>query len=198
MMFPCKKIRDCFKILVEHEIVRRYMIINSFDGALTILGIIAAVFMGGIREPKLIILPTLGASIAMCVSGIWGSYAAERAEIRKKIRHLEAHLLKDLTDTEFSRKREQMALVIGLVDGLIPLILAIITILPFFFVNPGILSMATAYFISLSLIGLTLFGLGMFAGKIAHESMLKQGSVMLFAGIITGAIFVILAFFGII
>lgn len=198
MIFPCKKIKDCLKILIEHEIVRRYMIINSFDGALTILGIIAAVFMAGITDPKLIILPTVGASIAMCVSGIWGSYAAERAEIRKKIRQFEAHLLKDLTNTEFSRKREQMALVIGLVDGIIPLILAFVLIIPFFLVNPGIISMTAAYYMSLSLIAATLFGLGMFAGQIAQESMLKQGFVMLFAGVITGAIFAILAFFGII
>jgi predicted membrane protein (TIGR00267 family) len=193
-----KKIRDSIKVLVEHEIVRRYIIINSFDGALTILGIVVAVFLSGIKDPKLIIIPSIGASVAMCVSGIWGSYTAERAEIRNKIRNIEAHMMKDLSGTEFSRRRERMAWIIGFVDGIIPLVLAIVLILPFFFVVPGILTISTAYYISLLLIGLNLFMLGMFAGKIAKESMLKQGIVMLFAGIAIGAIFLLLASLGVI
>ncbi|MBW2971654.1 VIT1/CCC1 transporter family protein [Candidatus Woesearchaeota archaeon] len=193
-----KRLKEHYKILVEHEIVRRYIIINSFDGALTILGIIVAVFLSGITDPKLIIIPSMGASVAMCVSGIWGSYAAERAEIRKKIRHLEAHLIHDLSDTEFARKRERMAWVIGLVDGIIPLILALVLILPFFFVVPGIISISVAYYISLILIGVNLFILGAFAGKIANESMLKQGIIMLFAGVIIGMIFMLLAYLGVI
>ena len=70
-------LKDYYRILVEHEIVRRYIIINTFDGALTILGIVLAVIMSGIRDPQLVIIPSIGASVAMAVSGIWGSYAAE-------------------------------------------------------------------------------------------------------------------------
>lgn len=190
-------VKRYYKILVEHEIVRRYIIINSFDGALTMLGIIMAVFIGGIHDPRLIILPAVGASIAMCVSGIWGSYAAERAEIRKKIRQMEAHLMRDLSGTEFSKRREEMAWIIGVVDGIIPLILAIVLIIPFFFVAPGIITISLAYYISLMLIGLNLFVLGVFAGKIAQESMMKQGFLMLFAGVIIGVIFYVLALVGI-
>ena len=192
-----KHIRNYLKVLVEHEIVRRYIIINSFDGALTILGIIMAVFIGGFHDPKLIILPSVGARISMCVSGIWGSYAAERAEIRKKIRQMETHLMHDLTGTEFSRKREEMAWIIGVVDGTIPLILAIILILPFFFVVPGMITISVAYYISLSLIGLNLFVIGLFAGKIAQENMFKQGFIMLLAGVMIGIIFYLLALTGI-
>ncbi len=173
------------------------MIINSFDGALTILGIVAAVFLSGITDPKLIILPSVGASVAMCVSGIWGSYAAERVEIKKKIRSIEVHMMKDLSNTQFAKKREQMAWIIGLVDGIIPLILAVVLILPFFFVSSG-LSMQNAYYITLTLIGLNLFALGIFAGWIAKESMFKHGVIMLFSGVIIGGIFMILAFFNII
>jgi len=191
------RLKRYYKILVAHEIVRRYIIINSFDGALTILGIIMAVFIGGIHDPRLIILPAVGASVAMCVSGIWGSYAAERAEIRKKIREMEAHMMRDLSGTEFSRKREEMAWIIGIVDGIIPLLMAIVLIIPFFLVVPGILSITLAYEISLALIAVNLFILGLFAGKIAQESMLKQGFMMLFAGVIIGIIFYALALLGI-
>jgi len=192
-----KAIRELYTILVEHEIVRRYIIINTFDGALTILGIVVAVFLSGIKDPKLIIIPSIGASVAMCVSGIWGSYAAERAEIRNKIRSIEAHLMKSLSDTAFSRKRENMAWIIGLVDGIIPLIIALILIAPFFFVNPGYMSMSLAYYSSLALVAVNLFILGMFAGRIAKENMFKQGVVMLLAGVIIGVIFMLLAWVGV-
>ncbi len=191
------RIKEYYTILVEHEIVRRYIIINSFDGALTILGIVVAVFMSGITDPKLIIIPSIGASIAMCVSGIWGSYAAERAEIRKKIRVIEAHLMKDLSGTEFSRKRERMAWIIGVVDGIIPLILALILIAPFFFVPTGQLAMKTAYVLSLVMVAINLFLLGAFAGRIAKESMIKQGIIMVFAGVIIAVIFLVLTRTGI-
>ncbi len=190
-------IRELYRILTEHEIVRRYIIINTFDGALTILGIVVAVFLSGIKDPKLIIVPSIGASVAMCVSGIWGSYAAERAEIRNKIRSIEAHLMKDLSDTEFSRKRENMAWIIGLVDGIIPLVIALILIAPFFCVPSGCLAMNTAYYISMALVAFNLFVLGMFAGKIAQESMLKQGVIMLLAGVLIGVIFMLLAWIGV-
>ena len=87
---------DHFRILVEHEIVRRYVIINSFDGALTILGIIFAEFFTRIDDPRMVILPGLGAAVAMCVSGIWGAYSAERAEVKRSIRELEVHMMHDL------------------------------------------------------------------------------------------------------
>jgi predicted membrane protein (TIGR00267 family) len=192
------EIRDFIKILVEHEIVRRYIIINTFDGVLTILGIIVAVFLSGIHDAKIIILPSIGATIAMCVSGIWGSYAAERAEIRNKIRKIEVHMIKDLSGTEFSRKRKKMALVIGLVDGIIPLIISLILLIPFFLVKPAILTINTAYNISMILIAVTLFLLGAFAGRIAKESMIKQGIMMLLAGVVIGVIFAVLAFLGVI
>jgi predicted membrane protein (TIGR00267 family) len=193
-----KEYKSFWEVLAEHEIVRRYVIINSFDGALTMLGIIMAEFLSGIQDPKLIILPGIGAAVAMCVSGMWGAYSAERAEIRKGIRTMEVHMLKDLSKTEFTRKRHRMAGIIGLVDGLSPLIASIIILIPFFLVKPGILTMTAAYYTSMVMVAAILFLLGMFAGKIAKESMIKQGIVMLLAGVVIGMIFIALAFFGLI
>ncbi|MBW2964622.1 VIT1/CCC1 transporter family protein [Candidatus Woesearchaeota archaeon] len=190
------KFKDFWKVLAEHEIVRRYVIINSFDGALTVLGIIFAEFFSNITDPKLIILPGLGAAVAMCVSGIWGAYSAERAEVRSSIRSMEAHLLHNLSGTEFTRKREKMAWMIGLVDGLSPLIAAIVIILPFFFL-PSVLSMTAAYYAAFTLVAIILFLLGSFAGRIAKENVIKQGSVMLLAGVVIGAVFMLLTYLGV-
>jgi predicted membrane protein (TIGR00267 family) len=186
-------LRIYFRILAEHEIVRRYLIINSFDGALTILGIIFAEFFGSVHDPALIILPGIGAAVAMCVSGVWGAYSAERAEVKHAIRTMEAHLLKDLSGTEFSRKREHMAFVVGLVDGISPLAASFFILMPFFFVGAGAIPINIAYQISFALVGIVLFTLGALAGRIARESMVKHGIIMLLAGGTIGAIFLLLA-----
>jgi predicted membrane protein (TIGR00267 family) len=191
-----KGFRNLLGILVEHEIVRRYILINSFDGALTILGIVLAEFFSGIDEPTLIILPSVGAAVAMCISGVWGAYSAERAEVKKSIRTMEAHLMKDLSDTAFSRKREKMAVIIGFVDGMSPLLVSLVIIIPFFLANAGMIGMAHAYYISLAVVTAVLFMLGAMAGKIAKESMVGQGIVMLLAGIVIGLIFLLLNFAG--
>jgi predicted membrane protein (TIGR00267 family) len=184
------------KILVEHEIVRRYVIINSFDGALTILGIILAEFFSGIQDYRLIILPGVGAAVAMCISGVWGAYSAERAEVRKSIRTMEAHLLKDLSDTAFSRKREKMAVMIGFVDGMSPLLVSLTILSPFFLVHGGMIEMVHAYYASVLMVALILFLLGAMAGRIARENVLKQGIVMLLAGAVIAGLFLAMNFLG--
>ncbi|MBN1544219.1 VIT1/CCC1 transporter family protein [Candidatus Woesearchaeota archaeon] len=191
------RLKGYLKILVEHEIVRRYVIINSFDGALTILGIVIAEFFSAIQDPKLVILPGLGAAVAMCISGIWGAYSAERAEVRKSIRTMEAHLIKDLSNTAFSKKREKMAIAIGFVDGLSPLVASLLILVPFFFVSSGMITMQFAYYLSLAAVTVILFLLGAFAGRIARESMVKHGLIMLLAGLIIGLIFFLLVLAGV-
>jgi predicted membrane protein (TIGR00267 family) len=192
-----KRLRDYLKILIEHEIVRRYVLINSFDGALTILGIVLAELFSGIMDPKLIILPSVGAAVAMSVSGIWGAYSAERAEIRKSIRTLEAHMMHDLSNTTFKRKREKMAWIIGIVDGLSPLLVSLVIITPFFLSALGMLAIMSAYYASLTLVAVMIFLLGALAGKIARDSMLKQGIIMLLAGAVIGAVFMVLVWTGV-
>ncbi len=71
------------------EIARRYFINNFYDGALTILGIILGFLVVILKNsnniPSIyIILPGLGTSISMLVSGLSGSYLSEKAEQKKK------------------------------------------------------------------------------------------------------------------
>jgi hypothetical protein len=67
------------------EIARRYLAMNAFDGALTMLGLI----FGGLitmqtANPEVVfdalLLAAVGTSVAMAVSGFSGSYLAESAE----------------------------------------------------------------------------------------------------------------------
>ena len=142
-----------FRIVRDEEIARRYFVMNSFDGALTILGIIIAVFVAGEKRASLIIISSLGAAVAMAISGIWGAYSIEKAERTNSLRELERHLLTDLDETELEKDLNVTTVLIALVDGFSPMLVSLIIISPFFLTQAGVLAIQDAFYISLSLIG---------------------------------------------
>lgn len=180
------------RIVRDEEIARRYFVMNSFDGALTILGIIVALFMSGERRASLIIISSLGAAVAMAISGIWGAYSIEKAERTNSLRELEKHLLRDLDETELERKLNITTILIALVDGLSPMLVSVILVSPFFLAQGGLLSIQKAFYASIGLIVLVLFLLGLFVGHVAKEDGIRSGFSMLFAGIAVGAVVVLL------
>ena len=186
------------KRILGNEIVRRYVIMNSFDGALTMLGIILANFFAGTTNVQLVILPSVGAAIALCISGVWGAYTAELAEVKRSIKKLEQHMLRKMHNTHYARKEKLMAYTISVVNGLVPLFVAFILITPFFFVKTGMLTTARAYYYSLGAVMVALFGFGMFAGRTAKENIYLHGVKMLFAGVVIGVIFYLLTLVGLI
>ena len=184
--------------LLHNEIVRRYVVMNSFDGALTMLGIILANFFAGTTNAQLVLLPSIGAAIALCISGVWGAYTAELSEVKRSIKELEQHMMRKMHNTHYARKERIMAYTIAIVNGLVPLFVAFILITPFFFVKTGILTTARAYYWSLGAVMAALFGFGMFAGKTAKENLYLHGVKMLFAGVVISAIFYLLTLVGLI
>ncbi|MHA2277950.1 MAG: VIT1/CCC1 transporter family protein, partial [Candidatus Kariarchaeaceae archaeon] len=69
-----------FKITGGGEIARRYFVMNGFDGVLTVFGIILGAFLVGYESPKEIIVPGIGASFAIGISGFWIAFLTEQAE----------------------------------------------------------------------------------------------------------------------
>jgi len=190
-------VKRALKLLREHEIIRRYITINSFDGALTIFGIIMASFVAGVENSSVIILPSVGATIAMGVSGMWGAYAAESAEVKQKTQELGRHMLKELKGTKMHKDSVKLAIIVAVVDGLSPMITSFVIILPFFLAKFNMIKISLAYYVSFSIVTLFLFGLGVFLGKIANENVFKNGLKMLGAGVIIGVLFYIMYIGGI-
>ncbi|MCP3682981.1 MAG: hypothetical protein GY861_09845 [bacterium] len=180
------------KEIKHNSIIRRYIIMNSFDGALTVLGIILASFFAGLTDPRLLILPIVGAAVAMFISGTWGAYMAETAEIKNKIKELEKHMFKKLSKTEFSNEAHRKAFLVAFVNGLNPLLVSFIILIPFFLAAKNIISMTYAYYASLILLAIIVFVSGAYSGKIAKENMIKRGFIMLLAGFVIALIFFIL------
>jgi predicted membrane protein (TIGR00267 family) len=178
-----------FKEITElDEIARRYFVINAFDGSMTMLGIISSVLFSNITDYQIIINSGLGACIAMGVSGVSGTYMSEKAERLRDLRELEDAMLTNLENSIISDASHFAAVFIAVIDGISPVIAALVPLLPFFIARSGFLHFSLAVRASIVLNLLTLFILGAFLGKISGESALRKGVIMMTAGFIAAVL----------
>lgn len=185
-----KKLQEYNKIASIEEISRRYFAMNSFDGILTILGVIIGSFIAHVTDPKIIITTGFGVSIAMGVSGMWGTYLTEEAERKKKLRDLSRWTLSNLSGTKIAKAERFATFFVSFIDGISPFIAAFTVISPFFFVK--ILTMQVAYICALSIAFILLMLLGVFLGKISEENLFISGLKMVAAGLVCAGLILLL------
>lgn len=167
------------------EIARRYFVMNAFDGALTILGIVVGFAVSGEEHPRFVLTSGAGASLAMGISGAVGAYMAEIAERRQELKELENHMFQSLRGSRMARAIRVAALWVALVDGISPALAATIPIIPFWLVSKGVLTIQMGIMASIALNLATLFTLGAFLGKVSGERIWLRGFLMVGAGIVT-------------
>ena len=167
------------------QISRRYFVMNAFDGALTMLGVVIGAYVAKILLPITIITAALSGSIAMGISGISGAYMTEKAERTKELKELERAMVTDLKHGVHHRSSQFATIFAALVDGLSPALSAMFVVSPFFLAFSNMISVQTAFYacIALTLVLLTI--LGIYLAKISEESMVKYGIKMLIVGMIT-------------
>lgn len=78
-------VRFLLRITRTHDIVRRYFVVNGFDGALTMLGLIIGFQVSAPADLSVIVNAGLGAAIALGVSGMSSAYVSESAEQRRAL-----------------------------------------------------------------------------------------------------------------
>ncbi|MFH1834713.1 MAG: hypothetical protein ABH851_00835 [Methanobacteriota archaeon] len=183
---------ETLKSISKESIARRYFLMNTFDGSLTILGIILALHLAGASEAKIYIISCVGAAIAMGVSGVWGAYAAEKAERVREMKSLEKHVLRDLEGTRVERRLNRIVVLVALVDGASPLLAALIIISPYMISQLGLIGELQAFTGAIAIEIIILFGLGFTAGSISEEDRISNGLKMLGAGILVGVITILL------
>jgi hypothetical protein len=77
-------------------IIRRYAIVNGFDGALTMLGLLSGFLLSGGAPLPTVIAACVGAAVALGVSGLTSAYLSESAERRRSLAELESAMITDL------------------------------------------------------------------------------------------------------
>lgn len=176
-MKSIREIKEFLSMTEGENILRRYFVMNGFDGALTALGIILGSFIVSVsgetdlESVKILISTGIGASIAMGVSGFWIAYLTEKAERTKERKELEQKMVTDLNNTRISRANFWTSLVIAVVDGISPFMFSVLALLPIFFVFVG-LPLMIAYIISFCVIGVEVIILGLFLGAVSKENKL--------------------------
>lgn len=168
------------------SITRRYFVMNAFDGALTMLGVVVGAYIAGLENAAITIISAgIAGSIAMGASGMSGAYMTEKAERTKKLKKLEKAMLSDMKDTVHGKSQRFATFFAAIVDGVSPAFAAMIVISPFFLLNFHLISADAAFLgcIALTLSILTI--LGAYLAKISDESMIRYGIQMLVVGIIT-------------
>jgi len=198
-----KQIMRALELTQGVEIARRYLAMNAFDGALTMLGLI----LGGLItiNPALpveaslqfnaILLAAAGTSIAMAISGFSGSYLTESAERDREVDEIGRAMLSDMSDSMYAKATKTTSLVVALVDGASPAIAAFLIIIPLFFVPGGHLTYQMAFYIAIVICLALLFALGLFLGAVSKKNMWSYGAKTLFAGIMTAILMFLISWF---
>jgi predicted membrane protein (TIGR00267 family) len=180
-----------YRISDAGTISRRYFVMNAFDGALTILGVIIGAYVAGVLEPITIITAAISGSIAMGVSGMSGAYMTEKAERTKELKELQRAMVSNLENGLHYRSHQFATIFASMVDGLSPAFAAMIVVSPFFIVTYGFITVEAAFFMTIFLTLLLLILLGVYLAKISDESMIKYGIQMLAVGMVTALLCVL-------
>lgn len=179
-----RQFKDYNDIAEIGEIVRRYFVMNAFDGTLTIIGVLTGSYVARVKSASVVISTGLATSVAMGVSGLWGAYFTEAAERKRDLNELENHTLTDLSETRIGRASRMAGIIVALVDGLAPFLSALVALLPFFF-NVSLGDVYLCYYLSLGIALLSLFGLGAFLGMVSRENIALWGLKMIGAGLLS-------------
>lgn len=193
MMDLLNQARFLLRISRTREIVRRYFVVNGFDGALTMLGLIIGFLVSDAAELYVIINACLGAAIALGMSGISSAYVSESAERRRALVKLEQAMISDLQESAHGEATRRVPLLIALVNGSAPLVISFLIMLPLLLANVGVKLAVPPLSAAITIALLLIFLLGVFLGRIAGVSWWRSGIQTLLVAIVTASLIYLLA-----
>lgn len=176
-----------------HDIMRRYFVVNGFDGALTMLGLIIGFLVSTPADLSLIINACLGAAIALGVSGVSSAYVSESAERKRALVKLEEAMISNLQESAHGEAARLAPIFIALVNGLAPLIISLLILIPLWLSNAGVPLPLSPLYMAIIIALLLVFLLGVFLGRIAGVSWLRSGVQTLLVAITTAVLIYIFA-----
>jgi predicted membrane protein (TIGR00267 family) len=187
MMTPLRmrleRIREYGEISEAWQIARRAFANNSFDGILTMIGVVMGSFVVGVQDSTVVLVTGMSTALAIGISGGWGAYLTESAERRHEIGELEQLTLTELGDTKIGKASRMAVILVAAVDGLSPFLSAFLVVIPFFFA-PLLPSVAYAFYASIGMALLALFGLGLYLGNLSKENLILSGIRTCIAGVV--------------
>lgn len=191
-MRPFARLHLGLYLSLSRGIVRRYFVVNGFDGALTMLGLLTGFHIGGKVTLDVVIGACLGAAVALAISGLTSAYLSESAERRRSLSELEAAMVTDLSGTAHSNAVWVLPPLIALVNGIAPLLISLIIITPLWLAHAGMALPLAPLPTSIATALLCIFGLGVFLGRVGGTSWLWSGIKTLLVASVTMLIILLL------
>lgn len=178
------------KITRSQVIARRYFIVNGFDGALTMLGLLVGFYVSEDVRLPVVVNACLGVAIALGVSGVSSAYISEAAEKQRELRELEEAMVTDLGNSAYGQAARLLPMFIAFVNGMAPLAISLVILLPLW-IAPSVEPFRTHPLESAFLIALiTIFFLGVYLGQVSQTFWLWAGlRTLLIAAATTALIF---------
>ena len=187
-----ERLRYLIELSHAHRIARRYFVTNGFDGVLTMLGLLMGFRLSGVAPLEVIIGACLGAAIALFMSGLTSAYISESAEKEFELRELEKSMVTTLENSAHAEAARVMPWLIAMVNGLSPLILSLLIILPLFLAQQQLLIGLAPLDLSLVIAMVLSFLLGVFLGRLSGRFWLWTGIRALLIALVTSLIILLL------
>lgn len=169
----------------SQDIVRRYFVVNGFDGALTLLGIITGFHLAGDVDIGIVISACIGATVALGISGVTSAYLSESAERRRSLAELEDAMVADLSETAHGEAAKMVPVLIASVNGAAPVLMSLIIIVPLWLAQAGVALPLAPLPAAIAMAFLCIFGLGVFLGRVGGTSWLWSGLKTLLIALVT-------------
>ena len=187
------QIKFLLDISRTRDIVRRYFVVNGFDGALTMLGLIIGFIVSESDDLSVILNVCLGAAIALGMSGLSSAYISESAERKRALAKLEQAMISDLGDSAHGEASRWVPLLIGLVNGLAPLVISFLILIPIALAISGVTLPLSPLYAAIIIALFLIFLLGVFLGRIADISWLRSGLQTLLIAVVTATLIYLFA-----
>lgn len=176
------------RITRSHGLLRRYFVVNGFDGALTMLGLAVGFQVGGAASPQLMLAACLGAAVALLMSGLTSAFISEWEERKRALAELESAMLADLSESVHASAARLVPFVVAAVNGLAPFAVSLLILLPLMLASAGLALPLAPLQGTIAMAFATIFLLGVFSGAVGGSFWLWSGLRTLLIGAITAAI----------
>jgi predicted membrane protein (TIGR00267 family) len=183
-----RNLRFLLHISRSHAILRRYVVVNGFDGALTMLGLLVGFRVAPAVPLETMITACVGAAVALGVSGLSSAFISETAERRLSLKELEDAMIRDMEATAHGRAARVVPYLIAASNGLSPLLISLCILIPLWVAGAGLALPLLPLDAAIALAFGIIFLLGAYLGRIGQTFWLTAGLKALLVAAITTAV----------
>ncbi len=181
------------RITRSQGIARRYFVVNGFDGALTMLGLLMGFVVSKPTDLAVVISVCMGAAIALGVSGVSSAYVSESAERKHSLAQLEDAMISDLSAGAHGKAVFWVPVLIALINGCAPLLISALIVVPLWLAYAGVLFPLSSLYLAMLVAMVLIFLLGVYLGRISGISWLRSGIQTLLSAALTVALIYLFA-----